>query len=799
MFSDLRYAFRMLVKNPGFTLVAVLTLAMGIGLCTTIFSAVNPILFRPLPFGKPRDLVFVSASSRGYARLNLSYADFRDWRDQNHVFESFGIWNGWGPTIGDAGAGGELERVQSVRVSSDLLHTLRVNPILGRHFVQDDEKPGAGSVVIISHALWQRRWGADPNIIGRTLLADGEPITIVGVMPAGFGFPGNAELWAPLIVASPDTTRGRHSYSGVARLKPGVTIEEAHGDLSTIAARLSEAFPATNTDVRPILRPLRDELLGDGDASSAWMTLTAVGFVLVVACVNVANLFLARALGRHKEFAIRAALGASRWQIVRQLLIESMILGAFAGALGFAVSGAGLKVVLSLLADRPPSFVRFDVDWRVQVFTIGISLLTCLLFGLVPAWQASAISAAEGLKESGPGAGHGRRRGRVRDALVVVEVAMAVLLLAGAGLMIRSVVNLQNVPPGFNPQRMLVCEFTLRSRSYNSAETRSAFFVNLLDRVATLPGVQAAGAVSSVPMGGSNNGFSFSIDGRPAPPPGQEPGANVRVITPGYFSTMQIPILKGRDFSPADGENAPRVAIVEDNFARQFFPEEDPVGKRIKLGTGSWIEIVGVVGDVRHDGLDSNFPAGLYLPHRQEAWNAMSVVIRTTGPEPLGVLSSVRSTVREMDPALWFEPRTMDQIVQRSFRGKQFLSQLLGAFSLIALALAGVGIAAVVAYSVSQRTREIGIRMAIGAGRGQILRLVVAQGMIPVAIGLAAGLLASLALTRVLSSQLYGVGSFDPISLSISTILFIVVALLACIIPAGRAARIDPLTALRSE
>jgi putative ABC transport system permease protein len=802
MLHDPRYAFRQLAKSPGFTAVAVLTLALGIGLSTTIFNAVNPLLFRALPFRDPGSLVYLNESNpqQGFARRSVSYADYTHWRQETRVFADIGIWDTTNFTLADSD---NPEHVDAAQVSATLFEILGLQPVLGRGFTVTEDQPGAAPVALIGAGLWQRRFGADPAVLGRTLSLNGKTHTIVGVMPARARFPENEELWVPLVVANPEKTHGAFAFKVVARLKPGVTLAQVETDLASIQARIAQETPGTNTHVGAVVRPIAAGFFQNDVRAMGWTLLGAVAFVLAVAGANVASLFLTRALGRQHEFAIRAALGAGRWRTIRQLLVESLLLGGIGGTLGLLLSLWGMDLVRKLIPIEIPYWVDFSFDGRVLAFAVGVSLLTSLAFGLAPAWHVSRADVRTALNATTRGSTGGRPQQRLRGFFVVSEVALATLLLCGTGLMIRSLLNLRRTDPGFNPARVATLQLDLASLATSTAEARNAFFESFTARLGAVPGVQAVAACSCLPLSGNVNYQGFAVDGRPLPQPGQKPSGNLRVVTPGYFATMEIPLVAGRDFTNADSATSPKVIVIDASFARQYFPGENPLGKHLRWNPtdpASAREIVGIAADVKHYGLDQEGRSGFYVPYAQEARRTMSVVLRTASDRPLGLLPSVRQTLREIDPTLpLFGTQSMADLVGESFWINRFLSRLLIAFSGLALALAAVGIASVVGYAVTQRTREIGIRMALGAQAADVLRLLLGQGMRLVLTGLVVGLVASLGLARVLTSQLYGVSWLDPVAPFASAGIFGAVALLACWLPARRATRINPVEALRAE
>jgi putative ABC transport system permease protein len=790
----------MLLKNPGFTIVAVLALTLGIGADSAIFSVVNAVLLRPLPYPDSDRLVVMRERSPQIEGMSVAYPNFIDWRDQNNSFEDLGVFRRQSYSLTGSG---EPERLTGWQVSAEVLPLLKVSPALGRFFTSDEDKPGATPVVILSDGLWQRRFGGDPNILDQSLTFDGRAFTVIGVMPPGFQFPSRgAELWTPVGPSSKDpgwVNRGNHpGLTGIARLKPGVTIAQAREDMEIVAANLEKQYPDSNTGNRVTVtaalenavRTIRPALL---------VLLGAVGFVLLIACANVANLLLARATTRQKEIAIRTALGASRGRIVRQLLTESILLSLIGGGLGLLLARWGVKLIVAISPNSIPRSREIDLDGRVLAFTIGVSLLTGIIFGLVPALQSSKPDLNETLKDAGRGS-TGRRH-VFRSGLVVSEVALTLMLLIGAGLMIRSFYRLQQVDPGFNHERLLTFNVSLPQKKYPEVQQKVSFFEQLAEKLRSLPGVQAVGLSSGLPLG--NNGWqtSFRIDGQPEPEPGKTPLTEAAVASPEYFEAMGITMLSGRNFSDADVKGVPRVALIDEEFARRYWPGEEAVGKRIKTGgEDPMVTVVGVVRRVKMDGLteDSNRVQS-YYPFRQLPFAAMTVVVKTAN-DPTGIISGVREQVLSIDPDQpVYNVNTMEQLRSDSIAPNRLNLMLLASFAAVALILAGVGIYGVMAYSVTQRTHEIGIRMALGARQTDVLGMVIRQGMKLAALGLAIGLAGAWLATRAMSSLLFGVSATDPITFAVISVVLAGVALGACFAPARRATKVDPMIALRYE
>lgn len=801
--NDLRSAGRMLAKSPGFTAAAVVTLALGIGLNTAVFSLVNAVLLKPLPVRDPARLVYLNAMnpSRGFgehSRYMIAYPDYLDWRAQNRFFEDVGVYQGTSWTVTGRG---DPERVHGATISATLFSVLGVTPVLGRNFQDREDQPGSEPVVLLGYQYWQRRFGADTTILTQSLNLNGKSHAVVGVMRPGFRFPYEADLWVPLVVQAPERLRGAHSLEGIARLKPGASLEQAIRDLKRISRILEAEHPETNAGVLPVIRPWREELVKGIDVMS-WLLLGAVGFVLAVACANVANLTLSRALGRQREWAIRLALGSSRWRLTRLVLAESLLLATAGGVAGLIFSKWGVALALALVPEEVPFWLDFSPDHRVLLFTLAAVVVSCLFSGLAPAWHASRADPMKHLRSGSPGGGDKPRGQRLRGTLVAVEVAVALLLLAGTSLMARTTWNLQQADPGFNPQNVLTFSVTLWQETFSDSARRIVFFRELRERLAALPGVKSAAAVVNLPLAGENWSQAFYLEARPKPSPGQMPSVNMRIITPGYFRTMEIPLVRGRDFNDLDEPAGRPVVIIDETFARVHFPNEDPVGQRLKLTFReniSW-EIIGVSGEIEHYGIGRPSQPGVYLPFTQFPAGSMILVLKTEPSAVPGLLHAARSEVHRLDRDVvvaW--PRLMGDLIARSFWEKRFIGQLFASFALLALVLACVGIAAVVSYAVSQRTHEIGVRRALGATESEIIRLVVRQGMRKVLAGVGLGLVASWGLLRLLQSELYGVSATNPRQYLLLALPLAFVALLACYVPARRAAKVDPNEALRYE
>ncbi len=799
LWQDMRYSLRMLMKNPGFAFVAVFTLALGIGANTTIFSFVNGILLRPLPYPEPERLALLqeTALKRGVTAMGVSYPNTLDWREQNRVFTDVATYQGSNFSLTGVG---EPEQLRGTRVSHGLFEILRVAPLLGRTFTAEEDRPEQDGVVILGHGLWQSRFGSNPQIIGQQITLSNRPRTIIGVMPPGFKFPEIAELWVPLALTTKLWTRTDHGLGSVARLKDGVSFEQAQTELNAIARRIEEQNPITNEGLGVSVSSMHKALSGDY-REALLILLGVVGCVLLVACANVANLLLARASARQKEAALRAALGASRWRIMRQLLTESLLLGAAGGVLGLALAVWGLKLLLAAIPIKLPFWMNFNLDPRVLIFTLGVSLLTGLVFGVVPALQASQTDLNEVLKEGGRGAGAVVRH-RSRSLLVVVEVALSLVLLVGAGLMMQSFLRLQHVSAGLNPTGVLTASVALPGAKYDR-ERRSAFFQQLMERIRAVPGVEAAGATSTLPLSGGGWGRSLTVEGFPVLSVGQAPMIQHNVITPGYFRALGIPLLMGRDFSETDAQDAPKVTIIDESLAREYWPQQSPLGKRVRFGPPEdnepWHTVVGVVGTVRHERLDAETRKSVYLAHRQIPVNGMALAVRATA-NPASLAGAVRGQVKELDPDLPVtKVLTMEEVIAQSVWQPRLYTILFGVFAAVALLLAAVGIYGVMAYTVTTRTHEIGVRVALGAQTRDVLRLIIGQGMRLALVGVALGLVGAFALTRLMKNLLFEVKATDPLTFAALATLLALIALAACWIPARRAAKVDPMVALRYE
>jgi putative ABC transport system permease protein len=803
LFGDIRYAVRNLIKRPGFTAIALITLALGIGANTAIFSAINALLINPLPFPDQDRVVAIwdKEPSHGVERNEVAVANYLDWRAQSQSFEHLALERWWSTNLT---AGDTPERVQGFLVSANFLDALRVKPIMGRNFIEEENQPGKDSVAIITNSLWQRRFGSDPNIVNKTITTNGVVRTVIGVLPEDFNYPKGAEVFAP-IALTPELIKSRsnHSYYVIGRLKPGVSLPGAQAEIDTITARLAAQYPDTNVGLGANVYPIVADTVRIY-STVLWVMMGAVGFVLLIACANVANLMLARATGRQKELALRAALGASRWRIVRQLLVESLIIALIGGALGVLVGIWGIDLLRAgnpgEAAKYAPGWKNLGIDLPVLVFTLAISLLSGLLFGLAPAWHVSKPELNDALKEGGRQTTGGSHR--LRGLLVVSEIALSLVLLVGAGLMFRSFLALLKTSPGFNPEGVLTMNLNLPFAKYKEEAQRAAFYSDLVHRVEALPGVQSAAVVNYLPLGGANSSEAFLVEGRPEPGPGQENIGRYRVCTPDYFQTMGISILKGRGFTEQDRSGSTPVIIVNETLARRYWPDGDAPGKRMRLEgpleKAPWMEVIGIVQDVKHE-LNLPVTSEFYLPYAQDSWNAMVLVARTS-TDPASMSDSIRQQVLAIDkdqPV--FDVRTMHEVRAISIAVYSFGSATMGIFAVVALLLAAIGIYGVMAFAVTQRTQEIGIRMALGARAIDVLRMVVKSGMSLATIGVIAGLVGAFGITRLMASLLFGVSPTDIMTFALVSAGLLMVALLACYIPARRATKVDPMVALRYE
>ena len=810
LLQDIRFGLRMLLKSPSVSIVATIALALGIGANTAIFSVVNAVLLRPLPFPNSDSLValFETDLQRGLQRGSHSYPNFFDLRSQNTVLERAACYHS-GDFI--MTGRGEPARLQGAVVTSDVFPLLGVAPVLGRTFLPDEDKPSeTGRVAVLSQSLFQKRFNADPSILNQAITLNGLTYTVVGVMPAGFEFPiqnDPIELWTTIAGDASGKTpvtnqRGAHFLQVVGRLKPGVTLEQAQAEFTTIAARLEQQYPDTNTHRGLRVDSALSALVGNV-RPTLFILLGAVACVLLIACANVANLLLARATSRHKEMAIRTALGASRVRVIRQLLTESVLLSLLGGAVGLMLAVWWSDLLIALGKDDIPRAVQVGIDWRVLGFTLGVSLLTGLIFGLAPAFHSSKRELVETLKEGGRGNSEGARRNKVRSVLIVAELAIAVVLLVGAGLLIQSLWRLQKVNSGLQPENVLTFALGLPEK-YNY-EKQAQFFIDLKSRLESTPGVQSASSILPLPLSGDRFSISFEIEGRPMAPK-DHPSGDFFAAGVGYFRTMGIPIIKGRDFDDRDRHGSTPVIIITETLARQFFPNEDPIGKRIEPGINTiededttMREIVGIAADVRNRSLDTPPKPAYYVPQTQVPFDSAVMVVKTSG-EPHGLISAATKQVAALDQDLpLYGAKSMEEYLSSSVAAPRFSTTLLAIFAAVALVLTVVGLYGVMSYSVAQRTNEIGIRLALGAQSRDVLLMIVKQGGTLILLGLAIGLVGAYLATRAIASLLFGVTAKDPFTFGTVAVLLAIVALLACYVPALRATKVDPMDALRCE
>jgi predicted permease len=814
LLQDLRYSARMLLKSPGFTLIAVITLALGIGANTAIFSLVNSILLRQLPFRQPEQLVGVFSRRPDHDKMPFTIPDFIDYQDQNQGLSGIAAYANWSATLT---ALGEPERLQGLRISANTFEMLGVEAVVGRALLPADDTPGQQRVVVLSYGLWRRRFGADPQLVGKTLTLNGASYTVVGVLPPQFFFPirpiREAELAVPL-APDADPWRGVRTSTNflyaLARLKPGVTREQAEADLTSVAQRLRQQYPISNARKLGVrLSPLHEEVVGDFRLA-LWVLLGAVGMVLLITCVNLANLALARAAGRQREMAIRTALGATRRRLIQQLATESLLLALIGGGAGLLLAFYGIDLLLAV--SRPanlPRAAEVGVDFRVLGFTLALSLLAGVIFGLAPAWQATRVNLNDALKESGRGTGGGARQSRARNLLVISEIALSLVLLAGAGLLIKSFLRLQAVKLGFESENTLAIRLSLPKAQYVNRAALTSFYEKLRPRLESLPGVETVGVISALPLSGEPHSIPFTIEGR-GTAPHEAHRADYRVVSASYFRAMKIPLIEGREFNNHDTAQTAPVALISQNLAHRYWPNGNPLGAHLRINDNNQgprlVEIVGVVGDIKHLSLDGEPAPHIYLPVHQMhedgvVWltNSHYWLLRTT-VDPLTLSAAVRREIQAVDrEAPTSNIRTMEQYLAASVAPRRFNLWLLTVFAGAALALAGTGLYGVISYGVAQRRREIGIRMALGARGSDVLKLVIGQGMALALVGVALGLLAALALTRLMKDLLFSVSATDPLTFLVIAALLTCVALLACFVPARRAAKVAPLIALRSE
>jgi len=806
IWQDLRYGARMLLKKPGFTLIAVATLSLGIGANTAIFSVVNGILLKPLPYRAPEQLIRLYESSRTQPKFPMAQGNFQDYRAQNSTLSSMALYTRQDVELSQDN---NPEQLAGLSITSGFFDLLGVQPLRGREFRREDEIPNSGSIVILSYGLWQRRFNSDPGIVGKSITLSGKPVTVVGVMPAGVQHVGGdyrsmphgetVDVWMPMEL-QPQAGRGSHFCNAIGRLKTGVSVEQAFADFNVIAGRLEQQYPGTNSNWRIAVKPLHEEIVGRS-RTMLMVLFGAVLFVLLIACVNVANLLLARATAREREIAVRAAMGAGRRRILRQLLTESLLLALISSAVGILLAQWAIAALGALGPEQLPRLQAVSIDGRILLFTLGLTLLTGVLFGLAPALQAGQVNLNELLKEGGR-SGVGNRQKRLRDALVVAEVALALVLLVGAGLLIRSFWKLQQTDPGFNPDRVLTASLTLPRARYSDGKKNAVFHQQLLDRLSTLQGVQAVGLTSDLPWTGYDENAGFIIEGKTFSP-NDESGGRYHFVSADYFRTIGVPLLEGRFFNSDDRMDRPNVVLINNAMAQLYWPGESAVGKRFTFNSPpkeeDWFTIVGVVGDVKDFPNSAAAVPAFYWATMQQPVRQLILAVRSSA-DPAGLIDAVRNEVRALDKDLPLaDVRMLDTVAATAVAGQRFTLWLVGFFAATALMLAAIGIYSVLSYLVAQRTHEIGVRMALGAQLGDVLKLVVRQGMTLVLFGVGLGIGAAFALTRLMTGLLFEVGANDPLTFVSVAALLAGVALLACYIPARRAAKVDPMIALRYE
>jgi predicted permease len=805
--QDIRFGTRMLVKNPGFTIVAVLTLALGIGANAAIFSVVDAVLLRPLAYRDADRLVTILH----HGDNPVAVANYIDWRDQSRSFEAMGAADSWSANLSGIDS---PEHILGLKVTQSLLPLLGVEPQLGRLFVAGEDQQGSEHEVILSYGLWQRRFASDSKVLGKVITLDGEPYTVLGVMPRTFKFAPfwatRAEMWVPNAFGDRIHNRGGNSLRIFARLKRDVALSEARAEIATIAARLEQKFPGTNRDI--VVTPLKQNVVGQVQAPLL-LLLGAVGFVLLIACANVAHMLLARSATRQKEIAVRTALGAPRMRVIRQFLTENLLLAAMGASAGALLAVWGTRALVALSPAFLPRVDTIRMDARVVLFLIAVTVLTGLVFGLAPAMHASAVNLTDTLKDGGRGGSDGHGRNRLRSFLVASEFALALILLIGAGLMVRSFFALQSIDPGFNPNRVLSMAVSVAGTQESEPHRRAIFYQQLVERVRALPGVEAAGGINHLPLAGDMWGWPFAIEGRAKPLPGESPSAVYRIVMPGYFETMRLPVLRGREIAATDDPSAPGVVLINETAARKYWLGENPLGKHIafdddKTASPTWLTVIGMVRDAKQENwAEAPYPevylAALqnrgFLGERESHASYITLVVRTRG-NPSALLGTIKNTVWTFDRNLAIsEILTMDDVVAEANAEPRFEMALLGVFAGVALILAAVGIYGVMSYSVARRTQEIGIRISLGASRSDVLRLVARQGMVLALAGSAAGIVGALLLSRLMTKLLYGVLPTDPVTFTVVAVLLTLVALAANYLPARRATRVDPIVALRYE
>ncbi len=797
--QDFRFGIRTLAKNPSFAAVAVLTLALGVGVNAAMFSVINSTLLTPLPYKNASRLIWLGTSHPRFNHpIPISAPDFLDWKSQNNVFDYMSaIWTDGFTLTGN----GQPEVLSGALVSANFFNLFDERPELGRGFVEGEDQPGHNHVAVLSYDLWKNRFASSPNVLGRNLTLEGESYTIVGVALRGFAYPSWVQFWSPIVIDTANHPRGNHYLRAIARVKPGVTLAEAQAQMSTVARRIAAAYPDSNQGVGVQLVPLKERLV-QFIRPALLVLFGSVGFVLLIACANVANLLLAKATKRQKEIALRTALGAGRFRLIRQFLTESLVLSFLAAGCGILVAIWSLDLLRALKPDSIPDVNNIHLDLHVLGFLLAISFLVGIVLGIAPAWHASKLRLNESLKESGGAGLGGTSGGNLRNVLVVAEIALSLVLLVGAGLLIRSFARLLSVDPGYDPSHLLTFQISLPDSRYPKSPQVVAFYREALDRIRACPGVQSVAISNTLPPSGGETDAAFYVEGHKPSNLNEAPDTIYDPISPDYFQTLKTPLIAGRYFTEQENNDQSKAVIINETMAREFFGGREAVGKRMNAeayGISGWLEVVGVVADQRFFGWDNDRYPATYFPYDLSPVKGMAFVVRTK-IDPMSVSSSVRQAIWSIDKDLPFtEVQTMDQRLSQSFAGRRFHMILLGVFAGLALVLSLVGIYGVMSYSVAQRTREIGVRLALGAERRHVLRLVLGQGLFLTLIGAAAGLAGAFALTRFMASLLYGVHATDAATFALVPLLLIGIALLACYIPARRATKVNPLVALRYE
>ena len=810
--QDFRYALRQLRKGPAFAAVAVTTLALGIGANTAIFSVVDSVLLKPLPYKEPDRLVRIwhvppAKSFPGISTFAVSAANFLDWQSQNHVFDQMTILSYRGFTLtGD----GKPEQIDAAAVSSGFFQLMGVEPLYGRTLLPEEDQQGKADVVVLSYRFWREHFGSNTYVVGRYINLDGQNFLIAGVMPRDFRSPDFAQLWTPMAWTDKErAVRGEHHYIVTAHLKPGIDLQKAQAEMNTISSRLEQQYPEDDKGWGAVVRPLHADIVGDV-RPALLVLLGSVAFVLLIACVNVANLTLAKTFSRQKEIAIRTAMGASAGRVLRQILVESILLAVLGGAIGLIFAHFGVQLILAFLANKVPQTVDVGLNLTVLFFTLAVSVLTGILAGVLPGLRLSRPNVNQALKQGLGRTDSDSGGNRTRSALVIAEVALSLILLFGAGLMIRSFQQLQSVNPGFDSQNIMTMTLAVARSKFHTSLQQIAFYQQVLQRVRSLPAVQSAGVIDDIPLSGGGSVQPIAIEGRPALAMADQPEVDVRLTSPGYMSSMRIPILRGRDFSDSDATGRPAVVLISQTMAREFWPNEDPIGKRLTLTffPNAVREIVGIVGDVKMDGLSQTRPcSSLYMPLTQLTpsglgeWRSFPMVlVMRTANNPSGIIAAATGAVHEIDSEIPVrDVLSMDDVMANSVSQQRFNMLLLGVFGILALFLAAMGIYSVLSYSVRRRIQEIGIRLALGAKLPDVLRMVVLEGMKPVALGVVLGIAGAFALGRLMANLIFSVKPTDPITFFAAAALLALISLLACMIPAYRATRVDPISALRYE